>query len=458
MNDRRADNESLRALLAAADWTYEALARAVNTLGAENGLRLHYDRTSVAHWLAGSVPRPQARDVLAEALTRRLGRPVTLADLGMADRAAHPPGTGPPDPAAGREPHALARLLTLCEMDADPARRTAVQQAVYTAEGLDVAPWRPDRGAPATGATGAGAREAAELRTAVAFFDRAGDLGGRYARTALIAYLHDDVVPRLHAALGSGGIPPVLLTESARLTCVLARMYVDDAKNGAAQHYHRVALQLAAEAGDRAAYAVVLRGMGAHALDLGHSRAALRLCEAAARTVPVGGPDRVRAYLLSGVALARAAEGRSRHATEALDDAERYCLRACAAAPEERDPLCDYSWASFLRAKGRTLALLGDRPTAIAALRLSLDHRPASAHRSRAHTHAELARLLLRGGLVDEAGAGWHGFLDEYAHLRSGRADHALAELRRTLRVHSGRPAMRALLRRAAEAARHASG
>ncbi|GCB51685.1 hypothetical protein [Streptomyces sp. NL15-2K] len=63
--------------------------------------------------------------MIAEAFTRRLRRPVTLAELGMGDSA--PDLLNDVDPhggtIAGSRTHAVARLAALCAMDADPARR-----------------------------------------------------------------------------------------------------------------------------------------------------------------------------------------------------------------------------------------------------------------------------------------------------------------------------------------------
>ena len=87
MYGERNANDALRELLAAAGWNGQDLVRAVNAAGREIGAQLRYQRTSAAQWLAGVRPRPPAPELIAEVLSRRLGRPVTPAEAG-----AHGPG------------------------------------------------------------------------------------------------------------------------------------------------------------------------------------------------------------------------------------------------------------------------------------------------------------------------------------------------------------------------------
>lgn len=54
-------------------------------VGIERGLDLRYDKTSVARWLRGQQPRGRAPGIIAEALGRKLGRTVTIDELGMAN-------------------------------------------------------------------------------------------------------------------------------------------------------------------------------------------------------------------------------------------------------------------------------------------------------------------------------------------------------------------------------------
>src|SRR5258708_27176494 len=81
----RQPNQRLAALIQEAASSNAGLARRVNMVGAEHGLDLRYDKTSVARWLRGQQPRGMAPTLIAEALGRKLGRPVTVEEIGMAD-------------------------------------------------------------------------------------------------------------------------------------------------------------------------------------------------------------------------------------------------------------------------------------------------------------------------------------------------------------------------------------
>src|SRR5436190_20016360 len=74
----------LRELLVEAGWTGDALARVVNAAGAEAAMPLRYGRSSVAHWLSGMCPWPPVPELVAEVFSRRLRRPISVSEVGLA--------------------------------------------------------------------------------------------------------------------------------------------------------------------------------------------------------------------------------------------------------------------------------------------------------------------------------------------------------------------------------------
>ncbi|MDT0308354.1 sporulation protein [Streptomyces sp. DSM 44917] len=84
--ESRGPNEKLGAVLALAGISNAGLARRVNDLGAQRGLTLRYDKTSVARWVTkGMVPQGSAPHLIAAAISSKLGRPVPLHEIGLAD-------------------------------------------------------------------------------------------------------------------------------------------------------------------------------------------------------------------------------------------------------------------------------------------------------------------------------------------------------------------------------------
>ncbi|GAB2887226.1 hypothetical protein [Streptomyces mayteni] len=429
MTNRRGPNNRLRAMLSEAGWTQEALARAVNTLGGEIGTVLRYDRTSVAHWLAGTQPRHPVPQLAAEALSRRLGRAVSPAAVGFAADAREAPQL---DPVAG--------FTALCRSDSDTGRRRPLHQRPYRVAEA-VAPALPPAApveSPAPRAEGTAA-----LHDAVDFFAASIDThGGRHARSALAAYLADDVTPLL-SQRRSRRARRELFVLASRLAFLLARMYEDGQLHGAAQRYYGFAHQLAGEVGDRTAWSVVLRAMSGQAQRLGHLAPAIRLAEAAQEGAR-GAPPAQQAYVQAQLAVVLGLGGDARGALAALGRAERAADRATAAA----SPFDAYPAAALHFQTSAVLEALGDLPGALAALRRAAGERSANDLRGRALTQARFGQLLLRTGRLDEACVAWECFLHAQERLRSGDAERALREMRQALRPYRNRGRAAELLAR----------
>lgn len=450
-------NIVLQELLAEARWTQDRLARQVNALGAEIGLNLSLDRRTVSHWLAGRRPRPPLPDLIAESLSRRLGRPLSAAALGLtvpaaggsgpaAERGSGQPSLDPRGRRDQRDQHdrreprdPLQTLRQLCEL-AENGRESELGGA-YSLADLAVRPWpaedlasagqRAAAGAPLEPTHVAGAESMAGL-----FVDSDSCFGGGHARTALARYLAHYVAPCLRAP-SSRALRARLLTVAAELTRLCGSMCFDDERHALAQRYYLAALGLAVENRDPAAYAATLGALSAQAHVLGHHEQALRL----ARTAIAGAegcalPATQQADLHAQLAVAAAASGERGAALEALAHARRLLGGRGAAAHADHE------------AAVRTL--LGDLPGGIRILSESIRHRAPHERRARAISLAHLAQLHLDQGHLDESIAVCHAFIDDYAQLNSGRARSALHTLVARLRPHATHHAARQVLARAA--------
>ncbi|WP_030620962.1 hypothetical protein [Streptomyces achromogenes] len=431
MPRRRMQNIQLRALLTEAHMTAAELARAVNLLGRTENLVLRYDRTAVAHWLAGSRPRSPVPYLVAEVLTRRTGRLVHAVETGLLpDAEDGGRRDGAPVPAVEDGARALVQL---CRTDTDPGRRSGLVALVYRQrrpriEGLIV-----PSPAPAVRVGRGGGRLAdadlARLEFMVSrFADQWTRFGGGYARALPAALLGNDVGVLLAQAM-----PPQprtrLMSIAAQLAYVLGGMSADAGYQGLAQRYYELALAVADEGGDRRVRAMTLRSMSVQAARLGAARYAADLAGLAVATAAHVPDADLRCFVHVQHAYGLALLDERRAAYEALDRAEGF-LEQASGAP---GPFTSYPKAGFAYRKGRTLHLLGDFTAALSALRYAAEGRAPHQRRLTALSEARVALLLLELGRVEEACAYVGTFIDRYPLLISHWSAVVSAELQAAL-------------------------
>ncbi|MFE2728356.1 tol-pal system YbgF family protein [Kitasatospora sp. NPDC059327] len=434
---RSTPNQQLKEMLLEANWTAGQLARSINSEGKAQSLELRYDRTSVAHWLSGSRPRPPVPQLAATVLARRLQRPVLPEDTGLAQDAV---GSGPASPPAGPSPgdDPLTSLIALTRADVLPATRSALTRLPYVPVAVPPPTWPTPpvfHTAQASDTAQPGNTGVRNLREMIAIFARQMDHhGGGHARSALAAYLGEDAALLLSRPQDEE-LRRDLLTHTAQLTHLLANMTADTGRHALAQRYLLTALDLAHRAHDRRTCAITLRALSLQALERGHPKDAGDLAEAAVRTAPhVAGAT--RAFLLTQRSLTHAHGRRRREALSDLVDAERHHTPS----PEGQGPFATYPRAGFHYQRGEILLALNELPQALLAFESSARHRQSHDHRLTALTQARRAETLLRMGHLDAAGAAWSAFLQHYPLLRSTRADHALTRLQAGLRPYARHP------------------
>ncbi|GAB2709870.1 transcriptional regulator [Kitasatospora kifunensis] len=340
----RQPNERLQSLIQEASCSNAGLARRVNLCGAEHGLDLRYDKTSVARWLRGQQPRGQAPAVIAEALGRKLGRGVTVDEIGMADGKNLTSGVGLQFAAT-----LSGALEQVCELwRSDVSRRDFLNGASVAASAL-VEPSRdwlitpPDPVVARSGGPRVGLADVAAIRaTTEMLVDLDHRFGSGHVRPVVVHYLNSVV-----SGLLSGGYREEtgrqLFAAVARLTELAGYMAVDTGQPGLAQRYYIQALRLAQAADDRGYGGYVLAASMSHlAATLGNPREIAQLARAAqegARSVATP----------TAMAMFYAAEARG-HAL--LGDARSCELVAARAveAMEQRKPEEDPDWIAHFDA------------------------------------------------------------------------------------------------------------
>lgn len=331
-------NGRLAALMQEGGLSHKALARAVVLAASRGGKEVTCDHTYVSRWLNGSTPRGDMPHFIADAVGRKVGRRLTIDDIGMgaAAVAAIQPGLGldfsdQPQTAVltvtdlWRADLAETDVLVLSVPDSAAWHEASVRWLVAPADG-EIA---------GAGRGAVGASEVEMVRsTADMFSTLDGRFGGGHARRALIQYLHTDVRPMLSGSY-SDAVGKRLHSAVAEALLLAAWMSYDSGLHGIAQRYFIQALRMAQAAGDRLLGSSILSAMSHQATFVGRYREAATLARAAS-----AGPARALTPTLAAQframeARALARLGDARGTDRALAEAERQLsLRTPESDPE----------------------------------------------------------------------------------------------------------------------------
>ncbi|MGW2818409.1 transcriptional regulator [Streptomyces sp. NPDC001415] len=441
----RQPNERLQALIQEAGCSNAGLARRVNMVGAERGLDLRYDKTSVARWLRGQQPRGRAPGIIAEALGRKLGRTVTIDEIGMANGKNLASGVG-----LQFSPTVLGAIEQVCELwRSDVGRRDFLSGSTVAASAL-VEPSRDwlITGADAQVARSAGQRVgAADVEAVKAMTDALVQLdhrfGAGHVRPVVVHYLNS-VVSGLLAGSYRESVGRQLFASVARLTELAGYMAVDTGQPGLAQRYYIQALRLAQAADDRGYGGYVLAASMSHlAAQLGNPREIAQLARAAQEGARGRVTPRAEAMFYAAEARGHALLGDAR-TCQAV--AGRALTALDAADPESGD---DPSWIAHFDQAYLADELahchrdLGQPEAAARRAEESLAGHPESRARRRAIGLILLATAQVQKREVEEACATGTRAVELLSTLRSNRGADYLEDFQVRLEPYGDEPAVR---------------
>ncbi|MGW7523678.1 MFS transporter [Streptomyces sp. NPDC054783] len=355
--EQRGPNEKLGTVLALAGISNAGLARRVNDLGAQRGLTLRYDKTSVARWVSkGMVPQGAAPHLIAAAIGQKLGRPVPLHEIGLAD-ADPAPEVGLAFPRdvgqavksatelyrldlAGRRAGSGGIWQSLAGSFAVSAYATPASRWLITPADSSVA-----REAGSTEGSGApikvGHSDVRKLREAAEDARRWDSKygGGDWRSSMVPECLRVEAAPLLLGAY-SDEVGRALFGASAELTRLAGWMAFDTGQQEAAQRYYIQALRLARAAADVPLGGYVLASMSLQATYRGFGDEGVDLAQAALERNRGLATARTMSFFRLVEARAHARAGDAQAAGAALKAAEGWLERS-------REGDNDPSWLGF---------------------------------------------------------------------------------------------------------------
>ncbi len=355
--EQRGPNEKLGAVLALAGISNAGLARRVNDLGAQRGLTLRYDKTSVARWVSkGMVPQGAAPHLIAAAIGQKLGRPVPLHEIGLAD-ADPAPEVGLAFPRdvgqavksatelyrldlAGRRAGSGGIWQSLAGSFAVSAYATPASRWLITPADISVA--REANPAEGSGApVKVGHSDVQKLREAAEDARRWDSKygGGDWRSSMVPECLRVEAAPLLLGSY-SDEVGRALFGASAELTRLAGWMAFDTGQQEAAQRYYIQALRLARAAADVPLGGYVLASMSLQATYRGFGDEGVDLAQAALERNRGLATARTMSFFRLVEARAHARAGDAQAAGAALKAAEGWLERS-------REGDNDPSWLGF---------------------------------------------------------------------------------------------------------------
>ncbi|GGS59798.1 MULTISPECIES: MFS transporter [Streptomyces] len=355
--EQRGPNEKLGTVLALAGISNAGLARRVNDLGAQRGLTLRYDKTSVARWVSkGMVPQGAAPHLIAAAIGQKLGRPVPLHEIGLAD-ADPAPEVGLAFPRdvgqavksatelyrldlAGRRAGSGGIWQSLAGSFAVSAYATPASRWLITPADSSVA--REAGSAEGSGAPiKVGHSDVQKLREAAEDARRWDSKygGGDWRSSMVPECLRVEAAPLLLGSY-SDEVGRALFGASAELTRLAGWMAFDTGQQEAAQRYYIQALRLARAAADVPLGGYVLASMSLQATYRGFGDEGVDLAQAALERNRGLATARTMSFFRLVEARAHARAGDAQAAGAALKAAEGWLERS---RPGDNDP----SWLGF---------------------------------------------------------------------------------------------------------------
>lgn len=451
----RPPNPDLERVITASGASHSSLALRLNQLARGNGVHTSYTHTSWANWTRrGTMPAEPIRPLIAQVLAERLGRPVSLSEIGMntTDVTESAVGLDFPRDLPGAI-HAASRFWSQVDR-----RNFHASGGIATAHyHTSIRRWLTTPADPDASFTGdaafpkVGKADITELLTAAEearwWDSRYG--GGNWRTSAITVCLKERAAPLLHGQYRDD-IGKQLFTATAQLSRLAGWAAFDNGQHALAQRHYIQALRQARAGSNIPLGGYILTCMALQATLRGFHDDAIDMVDGAFQRARHHATPRVLAFYKIIEARIWARDSNPRAAGTALAAAER--LLSSAANHSGDDP----TWINFFdhaRLAADATEIHRDLAMPTQALRWNRDATmpPDVYARSHALRLAVLGSVHLQGYSPDLHHAVQHGHrtVDVLTHVTSARALDYLNDLLARLNRWRTEPVVRELAHRA---------
>ncbi|MER7044705.1 sporulation protein [Streptomyces jumonjinensis] len=321
---KRPPNAALARLIEACGASHKSLALRVNQLAQQAGVETDYSHTSIANWCRrGMIPKWPVPTFLVQAIGERLGRPLTLADIGMGDAQTPDADVGLDFP---RDRGDAVRVATSFWSFVN--RRDFLTGSGFAASAFTtpVTRWLvtpADEAADHRGGKQVGRSDLDELRDAADDARRWDSKygGGSWKANSVTVCLQERAAPLLRGSF-TDAVGRDLFSVTSELSRLAGWTAFDVGQHDVAQRHFIQALRLARAGGDVQLGCYVLTTMAMQSLLRGFSSEAVDMAQAAFERAKGQAAPRVLAFTKLIEARAHARERDAKAASRALAASE----------------------------------------------------------------------------------------------------------------------------------------
>ncbi|WP_274919422.1 hypothetical protein [Streptomyces sp. WZ-12] len=436
---QRTANQQLKDLIEESGLPYDGIARAVRAVALESGERLATNKSAVHHWTRGAVPDKPTASYLAEVLSRRLGRRITLHDLGLSS-----PDSGKDDSIGlmlDLDP--IETLTTIGEADVNRRRFLAASAYSMAAAALPLQTVQEAAARTRTVSSGgvSGHADVTAVRDMVRLFmDMDERHGGQHGRSAFVQYLITDVAELCRGRFANEEVRAEAFSVASAGAHLAGWKAYDSGEQGLAQRYYMQSLALARESGVPGQDGFVMRTMSQQGMKLHRPEHCLALAETGWNRAKGQVDSQTEALFAITHAHALAKVGQRQRA---LADVE-HAHTALAAGDEADVPFWALVWGpppgTVHSRTAKVFETLGDRRNAAHQYATAAASRPGTTYaRIIALDLVAQAEQQAKQGSIEQACATWHRAIDTMDGVRSARTRKAVRSLRSDISSYRAR-------------------